>query len=113
MQQATLSQSLRDAGAHAALQHAGQDWHDMAVDIALEVFTEAGKDGAIFEDVRERAAQRGIGLPPSSNAWGAVCLAMSKRELIIRTGGWRPSKIASNHARAAAVWRLACVEVAA
>jgi hypothetical protein len=112
MQQATLGQSLRDEGVHVTLHNAGHDWHERAVEIALEVFTEAGSDGAIFEDVRERAAQRGIGLPPSPNAWGAVCLSMSKRELIIRTGGWRPSKIASNHARAAAVWRLA-TEVAA
>lgn len=116
MQQAldfTAARTRRDEGTEQALANAGHEWHERAVGVALEVFSKAGERGAIFEDVRERASEIGLGFPPSPNAWGAVCLSLSKRGLIVRTGEMRASKIVSNHARAAAVWRLASLEMAA
>lgn len=114
MQQALdFSRALRDQGTQAALTNAGQEWHDRAVQIALQFFAQAGYSGAIFEDVREYATQQGLSAPPSPNAWGAVCLSLSKRRLISRTGQMRSSRLASNHARAASVWRLASLEAAA
>lgn len=115
MQQALdfTGRTLRDTGAALALQNAGNEWHDLAVGVALQLFASAGDRGALFEDVREYATQRGLAAPPSPNAWGAVCLAMSKRGLIVKTGELRSSRLASSHARAAAVWRIAPPESAA
>lgn len=108
-----FSRSLRDEGATAALKNAGNEWHDHAVQIALDYFAQAGYGGALFEDVRDYAIKRGLATPPSPNAWGAVCLALSKRNLITKTGQLRASKAARSHARAQPVWRLASLEIAA
>lgn len=112
MQQALdfTGRTLRDSGAALALQGAGTEWHDLAVGVALQFFAKAGYGGALFESVREYAKHQGLAAPPSPHAWGAVCLAMSKRRLIVRTGELRSSRLASNHARVAAVWRIASLE---
>jgi hypothetical protein len=108
-----FSRQLRDEGAAKALKNAGQEWHDKAVQIALRFFANAGHDGALFEEVREFATRQGLDEPPSPNAWGAVCLAMSKRNLIAKTGQLRASRSARSHSRAQPVWRLASLEAAA
>ena len=114
MQQALdFSRKLRDAGASQALNNAGKEWHDRATQLALEFFASAGYSGALFEDVREYAQRKGLALPPSPNAWGAVCLAMSKRNLITKTGQLRASRATKSHSRAQPVWRLASLEAAA
>lgn len=102
--------ALRDDGTQAALNRAGFAWHDRAVDLCLEFFARKGSEGALFEDVREYATSQGLPDPPSGNAWGAVCLSLSRKKLIVRTGRLLPSRRSSNHARAAAVWRLAALE---
>lgn len=101
-----FSRSLRDKGAARALISAGSEWHVQAVCIALQFFAQAGCEGALFEDVREYATQQGLASPPSPNAWGAVCLAMSKRGMIVKTGQLRASRAERSHARAQPVWRL-------
>ena len=98
---------LRDAGAELALVNAGEEWHDMATTLTLKHFAEVGWDGALFEDARVYAMGCGIGIPPSPNAWGAVALSLSKRNLISKTGVLLPSKRISSHARSQPVWRLA------
>ena len=108
-----FSRTLRDQGAAQALSNAGREWHDRATQLALEFFANAGPGGALFEDVREYAQRKGLALPPSPNAWGAVCLAMSKRSLITKTGQLRASRATKSHSRAQPVWRLASLEVAA
>lgn len=108
-----FSRTLRDEGAKAALKNAGNEWHDSAVRIALDFFAQAGYGGALFEDVRDYATKQGLTAPPSPNAWGAVCLALSKRNLITKTGQLRASRAARSHARAQPVWRLASLEMAA
>lgn len=105
-----FSRSLRDKGAARALISAGSEWHVQAVRIAIQFFARAGYAGALFEDVREYATQQGLAPPPSPNAWGAVCLAMSKRRIIVKTGELRASKAVRSHARAQPVWRLASTE---
>jgi len=110
MNNTQVGRALRDAGAISALENAGEDWHDMAVSLTLKYFGEAGWEGALFEDAREYATKCGIGAPPSPNAWGAVALALSKRNLITRTGAMLPSKAVRSHARAQPVWRLAKIQ---
>jgi len=102
----TLGEQLRDEGAALALENAGEDWHDAASAFALKYFTDAGWDGALFEDARAYAMKCGIGTPPSANAWGAVALSLSARKLITKTGVLRSSKAVRSHARSQPVWRL-------
>jgi hypothetical protein len=104
--QLELGLVLRDEGAKIALLNAGADWHDNAIALVLKYFAEAGWRGALFEDAREYAIRCGIGAPPSPNAWGAVALAMSKRNLITKTGAMLPSRAIRSHARSQPVWRL-------
>jgi hypothetical protein len=106
MNQIELGVFLRDEGAKLALENAGENWHDTAVDLAVKYFKTVGMKGALFEDVRKYAVACGIGAPPSPNAWGAVALAMSKREIIVKTGAFLPSKDNRSHARSQPVWRL-------
>jgi hypothetical protein len=98
-------QSLRDAGAQQALSNAGEDWHSNAVKIALAYLHDIGYKGALFEDVRLRAERNGFPSPPSPNAWGAVCLHLSKLKLIEKTGEYMSSRSIKSHARAQPVWR--------
>jgi len=90
-------QQLRDDGAKKALDNAGDDWHSKAVKIALAYLKDIGYNGALFD---------GFPVPPSPNAWGAVCLHLSKLKLIEKTGVYRSSKSVRSHARAQPVWRL-------
>ena len=101
-----LGEQLRDEGAALALANAGEDWHDTAAALALKYFTDAGWEGALFEDARAYAMKCGIGTPPSANAWGAVALSLSARKLITKTGVLRSSKAVRSHARSQPVWRL-------
>jgi hypothetical protein len=98
-------QSLRDAGAQQALFNAGEDWHSAAEKIVLAYLKDIGYKGALFEELRLRAERNGFPGPPSPNAWGAVCLHLSKRKLIEKTGEYRSSRALKSHARAQPVWR--------
>lgn len=102
----TQSRSRRDQGADAALGNAGESWHDRARELALSFFREAGYAGGLFEDARNYASVRGLPPPPSPNAWGAVCLSMSRQNYIVKTGVYMNSKNVSSHARAQPVWRI-------
>ena len=104
--QLELGLALRDEGAKIALANAGDDWHNTAIILVLKYFAAAGWKGALFEDAREYAIKCGISAPPSPNAWGAVALSLSKRNLITRTGAMLPSRAVRSHARAQPVWRL-------
>lgn len=97
--------TLRDVGAQQALSNAGDDWHSMAFKIALAYLRDIGYKGALFEEVRIRAERNGLPDPPSPNAWGAVCLHLSKLNLIEKTGEYRSSRSVRSHARAQPVWR--------
>lgn len=98
-------QQLRDDGAKRALDNAGGDWHSDAVKIALAYLKDIGYKGALFEEVRIRAERNGFPEPPSPNAWGAVCLHLSRLNLIEKTGEYRRSRSVRSHARAQPVWR--------
>ena len=101
-----FGKTLRDEGASAALKNAGESWNEKAVRLALQFFYMKGHQGALFEDVRQFASEKGFTEPPSPNAWGAVCLSMSKKKLIIKTGELQSSKALKSHARAQPVWRI-------
>jgi hypothetical protein len=98
-------QNLRDEGAQQALFNAGPQWHSAAVNIALAYLKDVGYKGALFEEIRMRAERNGFPQPPSPNAWGAVCLHLSKLKLIEKTGEYRSSRALKSHARAQPVWR--------
>ncbi len=98
--------SLRDQGTEKTLSNAGQSWHDRASDLALSFFKGAGFDGALFEDARNYATLFDLPPPPNPNAWGAVCLSLSKRNFIVKTGVYMNSKNVTSHARAQPVWRI-------
>lgn len=102
----TQSRIRRDQGAARALDNAGQTWHERASDLALFFFKSAGPEGALFEDARNYATLFDLPPPPSPNAWGAVCLSLSKRRLIVKTGAYANSKNVSSHARAQPIWRI-------
>ena len=102
----SVGQVLRDQGAGAALDNAGDSWNERACQIALAFFKSAGEDGALFEDVRAYAELIGLPFPPSPNSWGAVALSMSKRKIIVKTGTWLNSRSVKSHARAQPIWRL-------
>ncbi len=100
------SKSQRDAGALKALANAGDSWHDRASDLALSFFKAAGREGCLFEEARNYANLFDLPPPPSPNAWGAVCLSLSKRGLIVKTGVYRSSQNVSSHARVNPLWRI-------
>ena len=96
----------RDEGASRALTKAGDEWHDHATELALKFFKAAGWEGALFEDARNYATSLGLPLPPSPNAWGAICLSLSKRNFIVKTGVYANSKNVTSHGRAQPMWRI-------
>lgn len=100
-----VGRQQRDIGAALALLNAGESWHEQAYRIAKQRFKEAGHIGCLFEDVRVAAEASGLAKPPSPNAWGAVCLSLSKKGLIVRTGQYGASRMSSSHARSQAFWR--------
>jgi hypothetical protein len=100
------SKSQRDAGALKALANAGDSWHDRASDLALSFFKAAGYEGSLFEEARNYATLFDLPPPPSPNAWGAVCLSLSRRGLIVKTGVYVNSKSVKSHACSAPLWRI-------
>jgi hypothetical protein len=105
------ARALRDIGTQATLDFAGEDWRDRAIDLCIDYFLllYANKpgEGALFESAKEYAIKRGLEQPPSVNAWGAVCLTMSRRGMIRKTGQYANSAGVRSHARANPLWRLA------
>lgn len=102
----TQSKAGRDRGAGLALDNAGQTWNERASELALSFFKAAGPEGALFEEARNYATLFDLPPPPSHNAWGAVCLSLSKRGLIVKTGAYANSKTVSSHAHASPMWRI-------
>lgn len=98
--------SQRDAGASLALANAGESWHERASDLALFFFKKVGFEGALFEDARNYATLFDLPPPPSPNAWGAVCLNLSKRRMIVKTGVYAKSRNVTSHAREQPMWRI-------
>ena len=97
---------LRDAGIQLAIDHAGDDWHWSATQVAISRFQMAGHAGCLFEEVRAYAESLGLLPPPTPNAWGAVAMAMSKKQIIIKTGEYRKARSLRSHAHAFPVWRI-------
>jgi hypothetical protein len=100
-------ETLRDSGAQMALEHAGELWGDGAQRLAIEFYRKAGDAGALAEGARQHAVERGLGAPPSPNAWGAVTLGLVRKKVIVRTGRWDKSTDSRSHARMQPLWRLA------
>ena len=107
----TAARALRDIGTQAVLEFEGDDWRDCAIRLCIEFFRmeQAINPGAgiLFEEAKRHAYSRGIEPPRSENAWGAVCLTMSRRGIIVKTGQYANSAGVRSHARANPLWRLA------
>jgi len=108
----TTASTLRDVGAQAALEFMGDDWREAAIHLCtrfyrLHAATAGPHTGALFEEAKAYAQTMGLERPRSANAWGAVCLAMSRRGVIRKTGVYANCTLAQSHARANPLWRLA------
>jgi len=102
-----VTAALRDAGAEAALAHAGEAWRGLAEYFVYRYLLHVGNGGCLFEEARAFAEGCFKSTPPSPNAWGALALHMSSSGSIERTGErQRSAAFATNHARDAAVWRI-------
>jgi hypothetical protein len=101
-----IATDLRDAGASLALDNAGGQWHAHAASFVIRRFEQAGDAGCLFETARTFAEESGVGPPPHHNAWGALCLSLSRKEVIVKTGAYVNSKTARSHARISPVWKL-------
>jgi hypothetical protein len=106
MQQAATheAKALRDAGAALAAENAGKEWREQAIKLCSYYFRYIARSGALFERAKQYASSAGIEAPPSANAWGAVCLAMSRKGLIVKTDRYECSTSPSSHARVNPVW---------
>ena len=106
-----IATELRDAGVDMALDNAGAAWRARAYTHVIRRFDMAGVDGCLFETARTFAEECGVGPPPHHNAWGALCLALSRQGLLVKTGQYVSSKTARSHARVSPLWRLSKFEV--
>jgi hypothetical protein len=105
------ARALRDIGTQAALDFAGDDWRDRAIEICTRFFrlhaaTTSPHIGTLFEEAKNYAQAIGLEDPPSVNSWGAVCLTMSRRGVIRKTGQYANSASVRSHSRANPLWRL-------
>lgn len=109
--QPAAARALRDIGTQAALDFAGDDWRDRAIELCTVFFrvesVVSPGAGVLFEEAKAYAIGRGLEEPPSANAWGAVCLTMSRRGVIAKTGQYANSAGVRSHHRANPLWRLA------
>ena len=105
------ARAMRDIGTQAVLEFAGDDWRDRAIKLCAEFFHIESVinpgGGMLFEEAKAYAIERGLEDPHSANAWGAVCLTMSRRGIIKKTGQYANSAGVRSHARANPLWRLA------
>ena len=101
-----IATDLRDEGATTVLENAGKLWQAQATDCVIRRFELAGNAGCLFETARTFAEEAGVGPPPHHNAWGALCLSLSRKEVIVKTGAYVNSKTARSHARISPVWKL-------
>jgi len=102
---------LRDVGTASVLDNAGANWQALATTHVIRRFELAGVTGCLFETARTFAEESGVGAPPHHNAWGALCLALSKQNILVKTGQYVSSKTTRSHARVSPVWRLKKFEV--
>jgi hypothetical protein len=102
---------LRDAGTDSVLGNAGANWRATATTHVIRRFELAGVTGCLFETARTFAEENGVGAPPHHNAWGALCLALSKQNILVKTGQYVSSKTTRSHARVSPLWRLKRFEV--
>ena len=75
---ASLGDFLRDEGIARALEAAGDDWKQQAIQAILHEF--AGRI-VMFEECSSFCMGLGIA-PPGSNAWGALCRSMALSGLL-------------------------------
>lgn len=113
----SAARALRDLGAQSVLDFAGDDWRNRAIALCTRFFAAqaamrdardyAGWDGCLFEEAKQYALECGLEEPHHDNAWGAVCLTMSRRGIIVKTGRYINSAGVRSHGRVNPLWRLA------
>lgn len=93
---------LRDRGAAQVIEKAGDDWKEQAITCIRRHWR--GRE-AIAEDFRRTCQDHGIA-PHHPNAWGALTLAMKRKNLLEETGEWRSPSDLKSHARPTRVYRV-------
>lgn len=96
---------LRDQGVQAVLDFAGEPWTEVAIAVCHRYFRFYPGDH-LFEEAKQYAIRCGVFAPSSPNAWGAVCLTMARRNIIVKTGQYANSTGLHSHGRANPLWRL-------
>jgi len=98
------SRSARDEAMSRVLDNSGK-WKDRAQGLVSALCAHGRpEDRFLGEDLR-RVMSSVIGEPHHPNAWGAMCGAAVKHEVIIRTGEIQPSTKISTHASMAMTYR--------
>lgn len=99
---------LKEQGQALALDNAGQSWQERALTLLAEFCRSSeAKPSFRFEQFRAFAWASGLPNPPSSNAWGAIATAASKRGLICKTGTYQPAQSSKTHGHPVMLWRAA------
>lgn len=100
------AETARDLGMLQAEEHADRvipDWSLKAFwALKSYLFVSNGKP-FLGEDVRFYAEERGLPLPPSKRAWGAV-IVKAAREKLIRSVGFGLTKNPTAHRTPATLW---------
>ena len=101
----TNSEEERDRVTNRLLELAGIDWQTRAEILCLQFYSNIGFVGALFEDARDFCEQQGL-YARSSHVWGALCLSLSTKNKIVKTGAYQRSIVLRNRARSQPVWRI-------
>lgn len=102
-----LGNELKEQGQQAALDHAGKDWQELALDYLGRFLEMSAAVPFLFEDFRDYATCNGLPQPASHKAWGALCGVAARRGLIEPTGQVKKAKAAKTHAHRVMEWRRA------
>lgn len=102
---ATLSpsQTARNAGQAAVLNHQGHVWQLLAGALTLIYIKHHGP--CLMEAARAFCMRVHLEPPTHPNAWGALTAQMAIRGEIEMTGQWLASEDVRSHARLQPVWR--------
>lgn len=94
----------KTSGIDLVLANETPEWKDLALELLVALMRDQPEFTS--EDLRVRARAGALEDPHHPNCWGAVFTRAAKIGLIERCG-FRPSRIASAHARQIGVWRIA------
>ncbi|MEN6641030.1 MAG: hypothetical protein ABFE08_01155 [Armatimonadia bacterium] len=97
-------QELKEQGQDLALEHAGQDWQQQALEYLQQYVAIKRAEPFAIEDFRAFAVTRGLPQPATHKAWGAFPRLAVKRGLIRSTETYRKARSPRTHAHPVLLW---------